>query len=518
MSRAKTVFTLSLYVLIAAILGGSLWIFFGDDIRSSGGGSGSGAGGAGAGSDTEAPAWPVDFEVDASFTPEYDRVVLVTIDTLRADHCSGYGYIRDTTPFLDSLTRKGVAFDRAVASVSHTAPSHATMLTGLAPVEHGVTVNGLSLPAEARDAATMFRAAGYETAAFLNVKFLQGVSNKFHVSASAVLQGEKVIRMADIWLKEKRRNDRFFMWVHLYDPHHWKHADRTPKKELRQIQAKDVMERPDLYKYYEDLHALKKQVPGQPYDLGWTVEIKDSHTIPTKDAEAYLDFVDAYDAHIRYADNQLERLYEMVESLDLPGKTLWIVTSDHGEGMGSHEVAGHGGRIYQEQLLVPLIFHVSDGSLQGRRVGSLVQHIDLFPTLAEIVGAELSGFDRLMSGASLWPLIRGETGWKERPAFSQRRPMQDIDPNAEAISSLQTPTHKYILHEPGVDEFFDLESDPLELNNLVETPSTTRDSLLRALQGRLEEARALGRGTPTEEIREDWAAELNALGYGGEEN
>jgi len=509
MTRAKTALTLILYVLVAAILGGSLWVLFGPD-----GGTGTGTG---IGTDRPKP-WPVDFEVSGEGEPEYERVVLVTIDTLRADHCSGYGYRRETTPFLDSLARKGVAFDRAVASVSHTAPSHATMLTGLAPVEHGVVVNGLSLPDEARDAASMFRAAGFESAAFLNVKFLSGVSRFFDLTGTAVIQGSRVVRAAGIWMNERRRNDRFFLWVHLYDPHHWKHEDRTPAKELEELRSSDVMERSELYSYYEDLHALKPQVPGEPYDLGWTVEIKDSHTIPTRDREDYLDFVDAYDAHIRYADNQLKRLYEQVEGLGLPGKTLWIITSDHGEGMGSHEVAGHGGRIYQEQLLVPLIFHASDGSLEGRRVDSIVQHIDLFPTLAEVAGATLSGMDRTMSGASLWPLIRGERGWKERPAFSQRRPMQDIDPTAEAISSLQTPTHKYILHEPGEDEFFDLSADPLELRNLIESSSATRDSLRRALEGRLAEARALGRGSPTEEIRQEWAEELNALGYGGEEN
>ncbi len=515
MTRAKTLPTLLLVAFVAAIMVGALWLYSNFDTGTSGPNRP-------ASSKSDASAWPIDFQLPPKLDPLYERVVLVTIDTLRADHVSSYGYLRDTTPFLDSLTRKGVAFDRAVASVSHTAPSHATMLTGLAPVEHGVVTNGLSLPDDARDAASMFREAGYETAAFLNVKFLSGVSKNFHGSASAVIQGERVVNLAHTWLKEHRKSSRFFMWVHLYDPHHWKHAERTPEAELGQLRQSDVMERPDLYRYFEKLHALKPQRAGEPFDLGWTVEIKDSHTIPTKDKGAYLDFIDAYDAHIRYTDNQLKRLYKTIEELDLAGRTLWIVTSDHGEGLASHGVAGHGGRIYQEQLHVPLVFHASDGSMEGKRVDNLVQHIDLFPTLAEVLGARLEGLDRPMSGASLWPLINGPGinggTWVERPAFSQRRPMTDIDPNAEAISSLQTPTHKYILHEPGADEFFDLAQDPLELENLVGAPSTTRDSMLRVLEERLRQARALGRGVTEVDIPDDWAQELDALGYGGEEN
>lgn len=509
MSRNKVLPIVFLTLFAAVIVSGALRLYLGFD-------DGLGPGGK---SEHSTPRqWPVRFDVPAKVDPTYDRVILVTLDTLRADHVSGYGYARETTPFLDSMIERGVAFERAVASVSHTAPSHATMLTGLAPAEHGVIWNGLSLPPEANDAASMFDASGFETAAFVNTRFLAGVAIQFKKIGVQVGQGERVVLAAIRWLQREHASDRFFMWVHLYDPHHWKLADHTPQSELAELHEKDTLERSELYRYFEELHALKPQVPGHPFDLGWTVEVKGSYRLPTNSREDYLDFVDAYDAHIRYSDRQLERLYAAVESLDLPGRTLWIVTSDHGEGLASHQVAGHGGRIYQEQLVVPMVFHASDGSLQKRRVDNMVQHVDLFPTLAEIVGADIEGFDRPMSGASLWPLIHGQPGWQDRAAFSQRRPMTEIDPDTEAISSLQTASHKYILHEPGHDEFFDLRVDPQELTNLADLASEERDRIRDLLESRLQQARELGQGTVRGRIPDKWAEELRDLGYVGEEN
>src|SRR5262245_33382339 len=180
----------------------------------------------------ERGSWPVAVERSSDAQPAYDRVVLVTIDTLRADHVSCYGYPRKTTPFLDSLAEKGVRFGHALAAVSHTAPSHATMLTGVVPAVHGVVTNGTALNPAALDLAQLFSRAGFETAAFLNVKFLSGIAGSFgKVAVCAVgqedghkilLSGKHVVSAALDWLAKERHSERFFLWVHLYDPHKWK--------------------------------------------------------------------------------------------------------------------------------------------------------------------------------------------------------------------------------------------------------------------------------------------------------
>src|SRR5262245_29954999 len=179
----------------------------------------------------ERGSWPVAVERSSDAQPAYDRVVLVTIDTLRADHVSCYGYPRATTPFLDALAARGVRFTRTYAAISHTAPSHATMLTGLVPAVHGVVNNGGRLDPEAADLAKAFAGAGFESAAFLNVRFMSGIAASFgHVVVCALgpepthkLQtGADVVDAAISWLEHERRTERFLLWVHLYDPHKWK--------------------------------------------------------------------------------------------------------------------------------------------------------------------------------------------------------------------------------------------------------------------------------------------------------
>ncbi len=468
-------------------------------------------------------AWPVSIESPPRPRVEYERVVLVTIDTLRADHVSSYGYARKTTPFLDRLAGQGALFTRAMASVSQTAPSHATMLTGVAPAVHRVLANGGQLEPEAVDLATLFAAAGFETAAFLNVKFLSGIAAPFgkvvvravgkEGGKPRVLHGEHVVQATLEWLAGERTRERFFLWVHLYDPHHWKEAVKETTATVSSMWREGTP--PGFLEYVAELHGLPEPVPGEPYDLGWRPESEHFGEIRTDTPEGYLHYIDAYDSLVLYSDQQIERLYRGLEELGLRGRTLWIVTSDHGEGLASHGIAGHGSRIYQEQLAVPLIVHASDGSLAPRRIDALVGHVDLLATLAETLGARVSGDGELYEGRSLWPLIRGETGgWTPRTIFAQRRPPESAgDPDQSAMSALQTGQHKYILHEPGEDEFYELMSDPRELRNAAGGGGAAEEELRRALEERLRAFRSRGPSTAPGEIPEEWAQELRDLGY-----
>lgn len=460
--------------------------------------------------DARNPDWPTAFRLPDEVAPSYQRVVLVTIDTLRRDHVSAHGYLRPTTPFLDSLAERGVLFERAVSSVSHTAPAHTTMLTGLHPIEHGVRENGQRLPRAAVDIARVFDAARFRTGAFLNVRFLEGITGSFEEVGVKQMKGGPVVDDAIAWLSEKRWKQRFFVWVHLYDPHHWNKEVSLAARRLDELRA--GTETDDLLGYLTDLHGLRFDANGDVV-IGPDSDAGGGEVLSLT-TEEYLAAIDRYDALIRYADDQLARLYHAIEGAELPGRTLWVVTSDHGEGIGSHEFKGHGGRIYQEQVAVPLVVHASDDSLETRRVTELVQHVDLFPTLAEIVGAELSGFDVAVEGASLWPLLRGEEGYPSRPAFSQRRPV-DRSSGAEDLYTLQSQRHKFILRSLQEDEFFDLEADPGERTNRIGTDAAEAESLRRLLEGRLERYRQRGKtgGGDETEVPEEWLEELRALGY-----
>ena len=472
-----------------------------------------------------AGAWPVAVESSGAEHPEYERVVLVTIDTLRADHVSSYGYPRATTPFLDSLAARGVRFARAYASVSHTAPSHATMLTGLAPAVHGVLQNGGQLDSAAVNLGGLFGANGFETAAFLNVKFLSGIAASFgHVEVCALggeagrrrkLTGADVADAALKWLRTTRTSPRFLLWVHLYDPHKWKDVVLEAGNANKPLWSESSPA--DFASQVLALHGLPPAEPGKPYRFGWTVEKSagaEDVPLDVQTLEGFLRCVDAYDELTLFADRQLQRLYEGLEALQLPGRTLWVVTADHGEGLASHGVAGHGGRIYQEQLHVPLVLHASDGSLAPEVVEELVAHVDLLPTLAETLGARVHGHERVYDGRSLWPLVRAQgTAWPPRPLFAQRRPAENAnDPDQTEIYALQTAGAKYILHEPGADEFFDLARDPRELVNLGE--GATAGAELRAtLEQRLQTLRGIMRSAAGEPVPEEWMDELRDLGY-----
>jgi arylsulfatase A-like enzyme len=139
--------------------------------------------------------------------------VLVTIDTLRADHLGSYGYPRNVSPFLDELASRGARFAQALTTIAHTAPSHASMFTGLPPMRHGVRANGQTLDASTPTLAGALRAAGWDTAAFTSVKFLGGVSNGFQ-TVSAVRRGaDQVTREAIEWLGSRDSSRPFFIWV-----------------------------------------------------------------------------------------------------------------------------------------------------------------------------------------------------------------------------------------------------------------------------------------------------------------
>ena len=190
------------------------------------------------------------------------------------------------------------------------------------------------------------------------------------------------------------------------------------------------------------------------------------------------------------------------------------MTSDHGEGLASHGVMGHGSHLYHEQLSVPLIVHASDDSLSPRVVAEPVAHIDLLATAAEALGRGVRGDARYYEGRSLWPFLVGErTRWDERFLFAQRRPFPEPDsPHPPTMYAIQTPERKLIVTAGEEDQFFDLERDPKELLNLgADHPDVAE--FRKALEGRLFLYEAITDRASTAEISAEWLEELNALGY-----
>lgn len=448
-------------------------------------------------------------------TPAYERVVFVTIDTLRADHLASYGYPRSTSPFLDRIAERGLVFERCMSVSSHTAPSHASMFTGLPPGLHGLLTNGERLDPSLPTVAKTYRNAGFETAAFTSVTFLEGVTEGFDEVRAKVSAARAVSRAAITWLRTKRKSDRFLLWLHFYDPHRWKMVERAPGDLLAEMSRRDADE--PFYSVIARLHGLPDPGPGKNLPrLEWHSGDRGGERIQPSSRAEVLRYVDSYDAEIAYADRELKRVSDALDGLELPGETLWVVTADHGEGLGSHDYAGHGWQIYNEQLHVPLLVSSTGESVVPGRYPRLVTTLDLFPTLLAVLGASAEGDPYRFGGRSLLPLLRSEEARsddrvvpRDRRVFAQRRPLRSS--GADGVFALQSLERKLILRLSGEDEAYDLVSDPLERSNRVAEDDAETRALRAELAGWLEafsrEGRTAVEGDAT------WLEELQHLGY-----
>jgi len=439
--------------------------------------------------------------------PRFDHVVLVTFDTLRADHLTSYGYPRDTTPFLARLAAQGVLFENALASVSHTAPSHATMFTGLPPRVHGVRQNGNKLAAEVPSLPGLFAQRGFASAAFLGAQFLSGITHGFeHVSQRAPTTAT-LVDQATEWVKV-RGGQPFFLWLHVYDPHQWKRP-RIPDWARESV----IASRPgDGGAFLDEIASLHGFPAHEPEDyLAWSGNNGQGTRYAALPREFVARFIDDYDGSIRFSDHEVERLYQALEQPGAGRKGLWIFTCDHGEGLGSHGYEGHGGRIYNEQLRVGLVFHATDGSLPSRRVQELAGHVDLLPTLSELFGLAWQPPNGEFFGRSLVPLLLGTAGLPERLFFAEQRRSDGEADEGDEMVAIQDRRHKLIRYPDGREEFFALERDPLELHDAGKSDAR-RAELRAALEERLRFFSALGAGE-LQAPAPEFLKELEDLGY-----
>jgi arylsulfatase A-like enzyme len=425
-------------------------------------------------------------------------VVLITIDTLRADHLGSYGYSRPTSPFLDGLARDGVLFENAFSSVSQTSPAHASIMTGLYMAQHRVVRNGMGLPPRARSRtptlADAFSLAGYDTAAFTAVGFLKGVTAGFSTVDVGTLwrdyrRADETVDAALRWLQGKRTTDRFFVWIHLFDPHT---PHRAPEPDEAAVAFASEAEADAFGRARIDRDGV---TPG----------------FFASSAALVKRYVE-YDAEIHFADRELARLHGQLAATGQDDGVLWVVTADHGEALGNHGHDAHGRHVYHEELRVPLILSGA-GLPRGRRVSELVRHVDLFPTLAQLCGLRVEATSRLLPGRSLDPVL-GTPPRSLSPAvaFAQRRP-PDPDWEPGDVYTAFDRDWKYIVHTNAQDEFYDLREDRLELRNLGTARSSVKERLGRTAREMFAGFGRDGRDAGSTAVDPGSLEELKALGY-----
>ena len=399
-------------------------------------------------------------------SPDRPNVLLVTIDTLRADHVGCYGYTKASTPTIDGLASRGVRFETAIAHAPLTGPSHASILTGQIPLGHGFRNNsGFTLSPQVRTAAEDFRQTGYRTAAFVSGFPLDrrfGFDRGFETYDDHLPRGN-----------DRRRT-----------PYVERFADATTDAALRWLETSSSAAAPAppwfLWVHYYDPHA--------PYEP------------PADLAERYRE--SPYDGEIAFVDRQLARLLRALDAGNVASRTMIVVTADHGESLGEHGEGTHGIFLYDATLRVPLVM-AGPRIAAGRVSRTLARSIDVLPTLADYAGLpRLSDVD----GRSLRPAADGQE-LSDAPAYAESL-YPDLELGWAPLYAWRTAAFKYI--KAPHPELYDLEHDRSETTNRVEELHARANDLAAKLEQTLLRAPAPAAPHP---VDADVAERLRALGY-----
>jgi choline-sulfatase len=405
---------------------------------------------------------------------EKPNVLLITLDTTRADHLGAYGYADAETPNIDALAQRGVLFAQATSPAPLTLPAHSSIMTGTYPTYHGVRVNGNTAlsPAQTTIAETL-KERGYATGAWIAAFVLDGrwglnqgfdvYDDRFdlgkykHLDLGSVQRpGNEVVDAALAWLDAHEKGP-FFAWVHLYDPH-------TP------------YEPPEPF--------LSKYQPRGMRGL--------------------------YDGEIAFADQQVGRCLSWLRTHGVEDRTVVVVMGDHGEALGDHGEASHGYFVYDDTLHVPLILAAPVERLRGVRVDAQVSSVDLLPTLFELLGI---GVPPRAHGRSLLPVMLDPAGARVAYAYGE-----SMTPNLQfgwsSLHALRSTRYKLI--KAPRPELYDLAADPQETTNVIARLPAVADEMTQRLDRLIAET---GKEAPEPEaadLDKETRERLAALGYVGE--
>ncbi len=389
------------------------------------------------------------------------NVVLITLDTTRADRLGCYGYAGAVTPNLDALARNGVRFERAYAPVPLTLPSHASIMTGLNPYAHGIHNNGsYALPAATPTLAAQLKARGYATGAFVasfSVDSRFGLDQGFDVydddiqpgspfkSANGERRAEQVLQVFEPWFEKAAAGpDPFFAWVHFFDPH-------LP---------------------YNPPSPIREEFVGRPYD-----------------------------GEVAYMDAIVGQVMRRLKAKGLLERTLVVVAGDHGESFGEKGESGHGVFLYEPAVHVPLLVYAEGRLPAGAVVPARVRLIDILPTVLDMLEAPVPDS---VQGVSLLPYIQGRKKADLDVYLETFYPRENF--GWAALTGLVAGPWKYI--EAPRRELYNLPADPGETANLAGKDKSTEDLKAR-LKSLLEKGTVQSRRTPSESDK----ARLRSLGY-----
>jgi arylsulfatase A-like enzyme len=421
------------------------------------------------------------------------NLVLITIDTLRADHLSAYGYPRATSPHFDALAKESILYRRAFSHASETNPSLSSLMTGHYPHETKVLRIVYRLPEGARTLAELLHEHGWRTGAVVSNSFLSrrsGFEQGFEDYDDELVEvkqkwpgperGAQETTVAAIrWLRA-HADEPFFLWVHYMDPH----APYLPPSPYDKVFAGEPLGKD------RELVMLppNERVGGIPQNS----ELGDHRSLQY--------YIAQYDGEIRYMDEWLGKLLDEVRALKLLEKTLFIVTADHGEGMGEHNhYFSHQEFVYTTLTHVPLLIRLPGPTRQGQQISIPVGLVDVMPTVLDLL--QVRPPDSLANRSLLHPVPR------PIPAVARSIPVQ---------MSLVANSYKLNISN-GLLQLYDLEQDHYETVDLLETNDGEHGEMAQEMRGVLE--RLLFQDTLHLGAPEIWAlspddiTRLKSLGY-----
>ncbi len=396
------------------------------------------------------------------------NIILITIDTLRASYVSAYGLGKANTPNLDKLAKDGVLFEHCISQTPLTLPSHTTILSGTYPMYHNVRDNGgFIVPEKLTLISEILKKRGFKTGAFIAAYVLhskwglnQGFDiyrdnfdmSKYKMISLGKIQkrADEVLMEAENWISKNKKN-KFFTWIHLYDPH-------TP---------------------YSPPSPFRERFMDKPYR-----------------------------GEVEYTDYQLGKFFDFLKNEKLFDNTLIIITADHGESLGQYHEKTHGFFIYQPTVWVPLIMRAPI-NFPAKRVNVLVESVDIVPTILETLGIDKN---RDIQGKSLLPLMLGKGDKREFDIAYTETYYPRFHYGWSELKAIYSRGYKYI-YSPK-EELYDLKNTNSEERNILLHKSKLRKRMKKILQKFIKEKskKSLSvienRNLNKEEIKK-----LAALGY-----
>ncbi len=406
------------------------------------------------------------------------NIIFIQLDTARYDHTTMGGYKRDTTPFMASLARRGILFEKCYSTSTWCIPGTMSLLTGMTPSHHGVA-NKFSFPdgnaknpkpvqlAESLQILPqVLKAGGWQVAAFTGQQTADSFKDlrkrvQFFHTGTKLSKFDESIPKAVKWLGERQaKGQQFFMFLHGYDPHGGTTPSGGYQRDWEAAYKGPVKADVDGYMKMRDEEWENKQKEGR-----FVVK-----TASAKDA-AFMTAL--YDERLRAADRQLKRFVGAVEKLGLLSNTIVVVVSDHGEEMFDRGGICHGHSLYEELLHVPMIMLIP-GQRGGQKIKTLVRNIDALPTAMAAAGVAVPKRD----GVSLLPLLQG------------KKMDLVVYPETDFLlltkkRAVRTDRYKLITTvENGSRELYDLKADPGERKNLYATQPAEAKKLEALLRQR----------------------------------